>query len=264
MKLVSKYETIYVINQSNAGSHKKARTIDDLFIKYIEVLTVSKVGTQNIVEALAPITNDTPRLGSHNLLTIYHNDNYAHKYTNIIYVCGIRNPIEWAMSYMFATYDKQYAGPQFKTNNYELINTFICETNDIFNMSIDEITNIFLQKKYYNIFNDFFKEFFEITVINTVAFNKTKGYQIYEYKPGKFILFYVLEKYGTNVKQLSTFLNLNIKCHVNPVQDEYKPLYDKFKQTIKLPPDYKKNSLDTDYVKYFYTNNEINNMYNKY
>jgi hypothetical protein len=263
MNLEAEHETIYVINHSGFIPPKKAHNITDLFIKYIEVLTISKVGTQNIVSRLPPKDDGNPNLGCHDLGIINYN-NTIYKETPIIYVCGIRNPIEWAISYMFATYNVPYAGPQFKTNNYELINTFICERDQFLNMPINDIVNIFIQKKYYNIFNDFFKEFFEITGINIVAFNKEKGYQIYEYQPGRFILFYVLEKYDMNINHLSAFLNLNLKEHTNTARDECKSLNAKFKKTIKMPYDYKQKFIDTDYIKYFYTDDEINNMYNKY
>ena len=235
-------------------------TIDDLQITpdNIDTLTVAKVGTSNFSCSL----NREHYHGLNNLLYILNKSNPS------LIISGIRNPLDRNISFLFDTYYMIDCEPRIKSNNFENIqNTFICKQEELQNIETTDLIEIFKKKddNYHYHFNTWFEEFFDITKINTISFDKEKGIQLYKINDNQYILFYVLEKYTKNIPLLEKFLKIHVKNYENPTINKLtSEKYKDFKNKIQLDNAYKNKLLNTKIMQYFYSNEDIIKIYNMY
>ena len=224
----------------------------------IEIITVAKVGT-------AFFSSIFKKTHHHDIDRI---DNLVNNntYTKLI-ISGIRNPIDRNISYFFETSNMNIAPPKLKINNYKYISdTFVCNNDDLNNMDTDVLINIFFQKKYHNTFNIWFEEFFDITKIDSIDFDIEQGIQLYKINEHTYILFYVLEKLDLNINIIKKFLNYQdiYNNYNNTKNKKIADRYIDFKKKINIKDEYKQNLLNTDIMKKFYSEKDINGFYNKY
>ena len=229
--------------------------INDLGIDYknINVITPAKVGT----------TIFSSSLGIYHTHGINMLEYYLNKNNKNLIISGIRNPLDRNISYFFETYHYKDCEPILKfpdDNNYNKINTFTCTKEEINNIEINDLINLFKNKDYiyHNHFTMWYEQFFNITKINTIDFDKEKGVQLYKINDDTYVLFFLLEKHINNKKDLEKFLNLELRDSHNLTSNkDISILYKKFKEIIKLDSNYKELLLNTDVMKYFYEDEYI-------
>jgi hypothetical protein len=237
-------------------------TIDDLYISQddIHVITVAKVGTCNFSHALEK------KCHTH---AIAYLEEFLIEDKKKLIISGIRNPLDRNISYLFATFGMQSSEPilKYKGNFQEIQNTFVCNDDEINDIEINNLIEIFKNKDYFyhNHFTVWFEEFFKTTKINTINFDKEKGLQLYELDNNTYILFYVLEKFTDNKNIFEKFLKISMCDSTNQtilknVSNKYKV----FKEKITFDASYKESLLNTSVMKYFYSEEFLNNFNSKY
>lgn len=234
--------------------------INDLEVDYknIHVITSAKVGTTIFSNSL--------------LITHTHGINmleyYLGKNNKKLIISGIRNPLDRNISYFFETFYYKNCEPilkfydnQNKIEYYsKIINTFTCTKDEINNIEINNLINLFKNKDYiyHNHFTMWYEQFFDMTKINTIDFDKEKGVQLYKINNDTYILFYLLEKYNDNKNDLEKFLNISLHNEKNLTSDkDVSKKYKEFKENIKLDNNYKDLLLNTNVMKYFYEDKYI-------
>jgi hypothetical protein len=187
------------------------------------------------------------------------------KGNNFIIVC-IRNPIERNLSYFYNIGNNPYKTyhPKFETkkNNYQT--QIINFSEKIINKSTNDTINLYFNTDIHSQFNEWFSEFFEITGINQKTFNKTDGLDFYELPNNNKIMIYTYEKFDNNLSIFNKILRQNIITNINDIQEEYKEHYNNTKSQITYTQSYLDSQLNTDIMKFFYSDEDIQSFYNKY
>ena len=226
----------------------------------IKIITIAKVGSSSFLYSLK---NKYSVEHGHSILKI---KDVIERESNTLIICGIRNPLDRNLSYLFQTFDNHgYNDVKVDENEYKGENCYICEKAELLKMGEDEIIEEFFKKDYHLTFNYWFNEFFNITGINQYEFDKEKGYKIYNYKNNNTLLMYTLEKLNQNKKELCSIFKIRKLKHTNNSSKRYyKKIYSRVKNKIKFTKDYKDSLLDTEIMKYFYNDYSIHEFYNKY
>lgn len=233
------------------------KTIYSLGINNIEVVTVAKVGTKVFADG--------------GLKTFYHSIealiDIVNNYENTLIISGIRNPLDRNISFMFEYFHRNDCDVIFKDGT-NIKDTFICDVEDLPFMDTDKLIEMYKNKTYHHEVNRWFTEFFEITGVHTVPFNKELGVQLYKLpERNNYILFYVLEKLDTNRELFSHFLGIQITDCRYSIEDrgwDVRDKYRDFKNKLVLDENYKKPLLDTDIMRTFYSEEEIARFYEMY
>ena len=154
--------------------------------------------------------------------------------------------------------------PKFETkkNNYQT--QIINFSEKIINKSTTDTIDLYFNTDIHNQFNEWFSEFFEITGINQKTFNKTDGLDFYELPNNNKIMIYTYEKFDNNLSIFNKILRYNIITNINDIQEEYKEHYNNTKSQITYTQSYLDSQLNTDIMKFFYSDEDIQSFYNKY
>lgn len=188
--------------------------------------------------------------------------------SNCLIIVGIRNPIDRNLSYLFQTYNnKSYNDVKTKKNNYK---GEICYIPEIYDKTLkcyappEVIIDLYFKQKYHNTFNEWFEEFLDITKIS--SFDKDKGVDFYKFPNNNTIMIYTLEKLNENNKYIKEQLGIlyNIENKNNSNKRCYSEIYKKVKQKIVYRKKYLDNLLNTDIMRLFYNESDINFFYSKY
>jgi len=227
--------------------------------KKIEIITVAKVGSTSLKNALEKKFKVLHRHSTEHLAQVL-ND------SNVFIICGIRNPLDRNISYFFQTYHQNFNNDvKCSSNNYKGENGFICKKKEIENMDQREIIKNFFSKKHHLTFNNWFNDFFKLTQINKLSFDKNRGLQFYDLKNKNKLLLYTLEKLDDNKTFLCNFFGIDKIDDANVGDDkEYQKIYKKFKENIRFSDYYKRRLLYTDIMHFFYNDADIESFYNKY
>ncbi len=245
------------------------KNIDDLNIKDVDIVTMGKVGSTTIWETLLQLKKNKYKIEhNHNLKYL---KSRVDNNKNILFVMGIRNPLDINMSYFFMTCNG-YSNTTEKImkNNYlGFHNNLSIESdfqyNDLNNLKFEEIKDMFFKRNLHFFFNQWFEELFTMINLNKVKFDKKLGISFYQLPNNNILMFYTLEKLNDNEKILKEFLDVNEIIKENLAeQKEYKDKYDEFKSKISFSKYYKDRLLNTDIMNHFYTKKEIESFYNKY
>lgn len=230
--------------------------------KKIEIITVAKVGSSDFLHSCKKIH---PTIHSHSLL---HLKRILINHKNRLIIFGIRNPIDRNLSYFFQTYnDDFYNNVRIKANNYKGEYNYIKEIrrNKINNVNTERLIKIYFNMSFHKTFNEWFTEFFEITGIDKSVFNIEKGLDFYNFPNNNTIMIYTLEKLNTNKDEICRVLNIPELLHTNDSNNRhYKKTYNNVKEKIVYTKEYLDNLLNTDVMKFFYSEDTIKAMYNKY
>lgn len=228
-----------------------------------------KVGSTTIWETLLQLKKNKYKIEhNHNLKYL---KSRVDNNKNILFVMGIRNPLDINMSYFFMTCNG-YSNTTEKImkNNYlGFHNNLSIESdfqyNDLNNLKFEEIKDMFFKRNLHFFFNQWFEELFTMINLNKVKFDKKLGISFYQLPNNNILMFYTLEKLNDNEKILKEFLDVNEIIKENLAeQKEYKDKYDEFKSKISFSKYYKDRLLNTDIMNHFYTKKEIESFYNKY
>lgn len=227
------------------------------------VNTVAKVGSANFLEC--KYSQSTKIHHDHSLLTL---QNTLNNKSNCLIIVGIRNPIDRNLSYLFQTYNnKYYNGVKTKKNSYK---GELCYIPTVYDTKLkcyatpEVIIDLYFKQKYHNTFNEWFEEFLNITKITN--FDKDKGVEFYKFPNNNTIMIYTLEKLKANDKYIKEQLGIvsNIKNKNNSEYRSYSKIYKQVKQKIVYKKEYLDNLLNTDIMRLFYNENDINFFYTKY
>jgi len=235
------------------------------------VITVAKVASQFFLNILR---FEQPRIMenelSHSLLTL---KNILQTSDNFITV-GIRNPIDRNLSYFYniSNVPDNEVSKLFQTkkNNYQ--SQIINFTEKTMNLSTTDTINLYFNTDIHTQFNEWFTEFFEITGINQKSFNKTDGLDFYNLPNNNKIMIYTVEKINSNIDNINQLFNLDnyisqpLKFNwINSSQqEEYADHYNNTKSQITYTQSYLDSQLNTDIMKFFYSDEDIQGFYNKY
>lgn len=260
-------DKIEITTQNNQTIYYNDKTtIYDIF----NVITVGKVGSMNLSTILTPLYRTNPLTHS-----LYKLKEVLNTSNNFI-VVGIRNPIDRNLSYFYNignipgnTLSKEF---QTKKNNYA--SQIITFSDNITNKSITDTITLYFNTDIHNQFNEWFTEFFEITGINQNTFNKNEGLDFYNLPNNNKIMIYTLEKFDNNINIFNKIFrseNNNSCCfntiaiNANNSQNRfYKDHYNNIKTQITYTQTYLDSQLNTDIMKFFYSDSDIQSFYNKY
>ena len=227
------------------------------------VNTVAKVGSANFLECKYSQSKKIQH--GHNLLTL---QNTLNNKSNHLIIVGIRNPIDRNLSYLFQTYaDKSCNDVRTKKNNYK---GEMCYIPKVYDTTLkryatpEVIIDLYFKQKYHNTFNEWFEEFLDITKITN--FDKDKGVDFYKFPNNNTIMIYTMEKLNANDKYIKKNLEIvsDIKNQNTADGRDYSEIYKKVKQKIIYKKEYLDNLLNTDIMRLFYNENDINLFYSKY
>ena len=227
------------------------------------VNTVAKVGSSNFLDC--KYSQSTKIHHGHSLLTL---QNTLNNKSNCLIIVGIRNPIDRNLSYLFQTYnEKELFGVETKKNSYKGEFCYIPEIavfKDIRYETPEVIIDLYFKQKYHNTFNEWFEEFLNITKITN--FDKDKGVEFYKFPNNNTIMIYTMEKLTANYKYIKEQLGIvsDIENNNNSDYKSYSKIYKEVKQKIVYKKEYLDNLLNTDIMRLFYNENDINFFYSKY
>ena len=232
--------------------------IDSYNISNIEVLTVAKVASSAFLRSC----NNTTRTVSHGHSLLRLTDVLRNK-RNTLIISGIRNPLIRNISYFFQTHSDQGSNDvKTQKNNYQGETPFVCSTAALLQKTPEEVIDLFFAQNYHFTFNDWFEEFFLLTEIKDIPFNKQRSYQLYPLGKENYLLMYTMENLGDTNVELARFLKIEKLLHTNSAKESpYHSLYEQVKKKIKFPDAYKQQLLDTSIMKYFYTPSTVNGFY---
>jgi len=222
----------------------------------VKIITVAKVASANFLKCKYSQSEDIHHC--HSLLKL---QDTLNKQSNCLIIVGIRNPIDRNLSYLFQTYnDKSYNDVATRKNNYKGEYCFIPNYNT---RTSEEIIDLYFKQNYHNTFNEWFEEFLDITKISN--FDKDKGIDFYKFPNNNTIMIYTMEKLTENYKYIKAQLLIDdIKNVNNSDNRHYSEIYNEVKQKIVYKKEYLDNLLNTDIMKLFYNENDINLFYSKY
>ena len=226
----------------------------------VEIITVAKVGSANFLNCNFSQTTNVKH--GHSLLNLR---NILYNKSNCLIIVGIRNPIDRNLSYLFQTYkDKFYNDVKIKNNFYKGEFCYIPDMAKNNFISPEKIIDLYFSQGYHFTFNKWFQEFLDITKIK--KFNKDIGIDFYKFPNNNTIMIYTLEKLSENEKYILDILG--IKNLQNLQNDSKKRYYYKKYNDVKDKIIYKKEYLDkllnTDIMRLFYNESDINYFYSKY
>jgi hypothetical protein len=224
----------------------------------INIITVAKVASANFLRCNYKNKINEKHHG-HSLL---HLKNVLEKSKNSLIIVGIRNPIDRNLSYLFQTKGNDlFNDVKTKNNNYKGEYCYIPEIKP--NTSYKEIIKLYFKQNYHNTFNEWFREFLEITKIN--SFNRKKGLDFYNFPNNNTIMIYTLEKLNENKAEICDLLGItNFQNTNNSNNREYKNQYKEVKDNIIYKKQYLDNLLNTEIIRLFYNNSDIEKFYLKY
>jgi len=214
------------------------------------VVTPAKTGTATF---LRTCEKHYKTIHSHNLNFL---KNVLNNSTNNTIITGIRDPIARNLSYFFQTHnDDFYNDFKIKENDYKGEYCYLGKLPS----NIDEIIDIYLNKTNHNSYNDWLKEFLEIT--NIKSFNKEKGLQIYKFNNNNTLILYTLEKLNFNEKEILDYLNIDNVVLGNINKNK---IYQNVRNKIKYEKSHLNQLLSTNEIDFFYTKKDLEIMFNKY
>jgi len=234
------------------------------------VITVAKVGSQNFDTIIMPLYKKKPL--THSLLKLKEVLNT----NNNFIIVGIRNPIDRNLSYFYniGNIPGNKLSEEFQTKKNNYASQIITFSENIVNKSITDTISLYFNTDIHNQFNEWFTEFFEITGINQHTFNKNEGLDFYNLPNNNKIMIYTLEKFSSNInifKKLFRLENTTSCCFNSIIENAYnsqnyfwKDHYNNMKTQITYTQAYLDSQLNTDIMKFFYSDSDIQSFYNKY
>ena len=245
------------------------------------VITVGKVGSANFLNCDYDLIQKRDVRHNHKLNDL---KSVLKNSSNNLIIVGIRNPIDRNLSQFFHVTSHGHGedgiklefSMQIKTrfNNYLGERWFVENFSEktphekiidfFFNNYDQRNRNPYLKHRpdYHNTFNEWFTEFLEITKIN--RFNKEKGVDFYTFPNNNTIMIYTTEKLNDNEKYICDLLKIKNFKNINKCRGKREILYKEIKNEICFPKEYLDKLLNTDIMRLFYSDEDINSFYSKY
>ncbi len=229
----------------------------DIKFKNLRIVTVAKVGSTDFTLSCKDKYQTSHR---HSLLYLRE---ILEKEKDTLIIVGIRNPVDRNLSSFFQHF-RDHGNNDIKTkkNNYKGENGF---TPISLETDSKTIIDWYFKKDIHNTFNDWFEELFEITNIYDKGFNKDKGLDFYEQPNNNTIMIYTIEKLDSNNAEICKILDIPKLGYTNKGElRDYKDIYIKVKKEITYKKEYLDKQLNTNIMKFFYNQSDIDEMYSKY
>ena len=235
--------------------------IEELNITSVTINTVAKTASASFLHSLQ---SKYPTI--HHGHSLIHLRNVIEKCEDTLIISGIRNPLERNVSYFFQTLsDNFHNDVKILENEYKGEYCFVMTKEEMLEASPLQLIVAFRNQKYHTSFNKWFYEFFDITKLLDVEFDKENGIKIYSLPNNNHLLLYTFEKLRRNELFLRSFFGINEFSHSNnAAQRYYSEKYSAFKRLLTLSPEYKIKLLRTPIMKYFYTDDEIESFFNRF
>ena len=151
---------------------------------------------------------------------------------------------------------------------FNCLHLFIDE-RDINNLTTTHLIDLFNEysdiNSYFRWFDDEIRDFFDIDIYD-YPFDKEKGFTIIEKNDVQLFLG-KLENFNCYVSYMENFLNvgeLNFSRRNNALKKWYGNLYEGFKKSFALDKDELSKIYDQNFVKHFYTTEEVENFKEKF
>ncbi len=229
----------------------------DIKFDKLRIVTVAKVGSTDFTLSCKEKYKTAHR---HSLLYLRE---LLEKEKDTLIITGIRNPVDRNLSSYFQHFrDSGFNDIKTKKNNYK------GESGRTpFNLKTDTktIIELYFKKDTHDTFNDWFEELFEITNIYDKGFNKDKGLDFYSLPNNNILMIYTIEKLDLNKEEICKILDIpNIGYTNKGEYRDYKEVYKNVKNEIVYKKEYLDKLLDTNIMKFFYHQSDIDEMYKKY
>jgi sulfate adenylyltransferase len=180
---------------------------------------------------------------------------------NNLIISGICNPVDRNLSYFFQTYsNKRVNSMRYKENDHKGEKYYVCNEKELLSKSIDEVIKLHKKSPHLHSFNNWFDDFFEITDIDTISFNKEQGLQLYKLKNDNYLLFYSVERLQNNMKILEDMFQVRFTYTNNSDAHIYNQLHKDVKNKIIYYDTHIKQLFDTNIINHFYSIKTIKNM----
>jgi hypothetical protein len=172
--------------------------------------------------------------------------------------------LERNIKYFLKTYaDNFYNQVKYKYNEYSGDKNFIYQEDKIYEKPICDIIEDFKNNTNFHIKNDYIDEYFDISWIDNIEFNKKTGLQLYKLNNNNYILFYIFEKINDNIDVLENFFDTKfIQTNDNDNNKIY-DIFQKIKKEIIYDTSYINYYLYSFQMKIFYDESFINEIYEK-
>lgn len=220
-------------------------------IERVEVLTVAKVGSSDFLYSLR---HKWPTHHGHSTKRL---QEVLDTGSNTLIVAGARNPLDRNLSYFFQTYsDDFYNDVRTAANAWRGEHCYVAAGEQLLRQSPSALIAQFLSQRNHWTFNEWWADFFAALPLRD--FDKQRGYQFYPLARGNVLLLYTLEKLSANNAALAAALGVQRILHCNNAQERaYAQAYQQAKDALVLSAEYKSTLLDTDVMRFFYTDADI-------
>ena len=122
-----------------------------------------------------------------------------------------------------------------------------------------------MRQKNHFTFNEWFYEFFQITNVLDIEFDKKNGIKIYHLPNNNHLMLYTFESLDRNELFIKSFFGINRFIHSNNSSDRpYDKKYTAFKRILTLDHEYKSRLLGTPIMKYFYSDEDIDAFFRRF
>lgn len=181
-------------------------------------------------------------------------------YKEVHIITGVRDPISQAISRFFFNFCKVDLQKYMDYHNCDISN-------------MKDLKSLFLREYDISVPLTWFKEqFFVVTGVNVYDYNFPKEKGVLQIKKDNLKILILKLEAENSVKEtaIRSFLDLRnfTLCRKNTIKgrvgSDIDKLYKKFKEEVELPEEYINYALQSKYTKQFYTEDEINDLYQKY
>lgn len=218
--------------------------------EHITLCTPPKVGCTSILEAIK-----RKGLEGH----VVHDPRDILSINNHLVIIGVRNPAEWGISYFFQTWqDVMYNMLRLPSNNYkgQCCNQFTRPDAPPHKVlyRLENFENLWTLNEWWTEMNK---------ILNIKDFDKEKGFQVYDYKDNKVVI-YTYEILSTpKEKEFLHFLELEeIPCLNRTTSKKYYAM-EQVKSKLKFREDVK-NKMFGEIFNLFYTPEQLEIFRNMY
>ena len=245
--------------------HLMVSRIEDLNITNVHINTVAKTASSSFIYSIKnKYPNKYPNIHhGHSLLDL---KNVVEKCDNTLIISGIRNPLERNVSYFFQTFPHNYNNDvKTAANEYKGENCYVMSVEELLKSSTLELISAFINQKNHFTFNEWFYEFFYITNVIDIEFDKKNGIKIYNLPNNNHLMLYTFESLDRNELFIKSFFGINKFIHSNNSSERpYDKKYRAFKRILTLDHEYKSRLLRTPIMKYFYSDEDIDEFFRQF
>tara|TARA_Y100000385_G_C12855931_1_gene535150 strand:- start:70 stop:786 length:717 start_codon:yes stop_codon:yes gene_type:complete len=236
--------------------------VEQLGVDSVLICTPAKVASASFLESIMHLFPDNI-IHTHSLNILRETVNSKE---NSLIISGIRNPLDRNISYFFQHFHHDdRVGIRTSSNDYEGEYFNIMSRDELLETNTLDIIDLYFKHQNHYSFNDWFYEFFKIVDIVDTEFDKNSGIKIYSLPNNNYLMLYVFEQLPMCKNFIESFFNIEDFKHINDSSVYiFKHKYKAFKSLVNFDQEYKETLLRTPFMKYFYTDEQIELFFKKY